>query len=167
MEVEGTHKRSSAPTEGCGKTKGTGAPWRSRREWQGRRLLPFVWILAHCSLALGQRDQCEQTDRGEKGPPESQHSWTPSGCGDELERLRRADSKEACSLFEDLELLPEQVGVGVGLSVKGWSGRVSCVDQNRHEDLVRVTQEAGVWQCGVETHQDPQQNTGRTQHQFI
>ena len=103
----------------------------------------------------------------EKGPPESQHSWTPSGCGDELERLRRADSKEACSLFEDLELLPEQVGVGVGLSVKGWSGRVSCVDQNRHEDLVRVTQEAGVWQCGVETHQDPQQNTGRTQHQFI
>ena len=51
-------------------------------------------------------DQYVQTDRSEKGPPQSQHSWTPSGCADELERLMGADSKEAC-LFEDLELLCE------------------------------------------------------------
>ena len=49
-----------------------------------------------CSLALGQRDQYVQTDGGEKGAPQSQYSWTPSGCGDELERLMRAE--EACSV---------------------------------------------------------------------
>ena len=41
-----------------------------------------------------------------------------------------ADGKEACSLFEDLELIPERDEVGVGLSEKGWSGRVSCVDSS-------------------------------------
>ena len=47
------------------------------------------------------------TDRpGEKGPPESQHSWILSEYGDELEMLMGAE--EACSLFEDLELLPER-----------------------------------------------------------
>ena len=47
------------------------------------------------------------TDRpGEKGPPESQHSWILSDYGDELEMLMGAE--EACSLFEDLELLPER-----------------------------------------------------------
>ena len=51
-------------------------------------------------------DQYVQTDRGETGPPQSQLSWTQSGCADELERLMGADSKEAC-LFEDLELLCE------------------------------------------------------------
>ena len=69
-------------------------------------LPPSFCVLGHCSLALGQRDQYVQTDGGEKGPPQSQHSWTPSGCADELERLMGADSKEAC-LFEDLELLCE------------------------------------------------------------
>ena len=89
------------------------------------------------SLALGQRDRCVQTDRGEKGPPQSQPSWTPSGCGDELERLMGADSKEAC-LFKDLELLYEcgggrvvvgGGGGGGGVSMKGWSRWVSCVDK--------------------------------------
>ena len=51
-------------------------------------------------------DQYVQTDRSEKGPPQSQHSWILSGCADELERLRGADGKEAY-LFEDLELLCE------------------------------------------------------------
>ena len=76
----GLHKWSRAPTEGCGQTKGTGAPWRSRREWQ----VPSstFCVLAHCSLALGQRHQCVQTDRDEKGPPQSQPSWIPSGRGD-------------------------------------------------------------------------------------
>ena len=62
----------------------------------------------------------------------------PSGCGDELERLRGADGKETC-LFEDLELLSECGGgrvlwrVGEGrveeVSVKGWNRWVSCVDR--------------------------------------
>ena len=49
-----------------------------------------------CALLPGseQRDQCVQTDGGEKGAPQSQHSWIPSGCGDELERLMGAE--EAC-----------------------------------------------------------------------
>ena len=98
---------------------------------------PSFCVLAHCSLALGQRDRCVQTDRGEKGPPQSQPSWTPSGCGDELERLMGADSKEAC-LFKDLELLYEcgggrvvvgGGGGGGGVSMKGWSRWVSCVDR--------------------------------------
>jgi len=39
-----------------------------------------------------------------------------------------ADGKEACSLFEDLELHPEhERGWG---SVKSWSRRVSCVDRS-------------------------------------
>ena len=36
------------------------------------------------------------TERGDKGPPQSQHSWIPSGCGDELGRLMGEDGKEAC-----------------------------------------------------------------------
>ena len=58
-----------------------------------------------CALLPGseQRDQCVQTDGGEKGAPQSQHSWIPSGCWDELEKLMGA---EEASLFEDLELLP-------------------------------------------------------------
>ena len=36
--------------------------------------------------------------RGEKGPPQSQHSGLPSWYGDELERLMGADGKEVCSL---------------------------------------------------------------------
>ena len=60
------------------------------------RLPPSFCVLGHCSLALGQRDQYVQTDRGEKGP---------------LERLMGADDKEAC-LFEDLELLPGRGGAG-------------------------------------------------------
>ena len=39
-----------------------------------------------------------------------------------------ADGKEACSLFEDLELHPEREG-GEG-SVKSCSRRVSCVDRS-------------------------------------
>ena len=39
-----------------------------------------------------------------------------------------ADGKEACSLFEDLELLPEH-GVEWQWPVKGWSRRVSRVDR--------------------------------------
>ena len=49
-----------------------------------------------CALLPGseQRDQCVQTDGGEKGAPQSQHTWILSGCGDELERLMGAE--EAC-----------------------------------------------------------------------
>ena len=55
-----------------------------------------------------------------KDPPQSQHSWIPSGCGDELERLRGADSKEAYTLFEDLEMHPEWGGrAGDGEELEG------------------------------------------------
>ena len=92
LRAVGRH-RAQAPPGGAGGNGRTHLP-------------PSFCVLVHCSLALGQRDQYVQTDRGEKGPPQSQHSWTPSGCADELERLMGADSKEAC-LFEDLELLCE------------------------------------------------------------
>ena len=46
----------------------------------------------------------------------------------QLERLVGAESKEACSLFEDLELHPEHGWQGG--SLKGWSRRVSCVDSS-------------------------------------
>ena len=70
-------------------------------------------------LALGQRDQCAQTDGVRKDPTEPAQL-------DEMKRLRGADGKEACSLSEDLELLPEcEEG-----SEKGWSRRVSCVDSS-------------------------------------
>ena len=65
------------------------------------------------------------TDRGgEKGPHRARTARHRVGV--ELERLRGADGKEACSLSEDLELLPE---CDEG-SEKGWSGRVSCVDRS-------------------------------------
>ena len=111
----GTHKWSSAPTEGWGKTEGTALPGGAGGNGRSHPP-PSICVLGHCSLALGQRDQYAQTDRGEKEPPQSQHSWTPSGCADELERLMGADSKEAC-LFEDLELLYE---------CGGEIGRASC-----------------------------------------
>ena len=101
----GTHKWSSAPTEGWGKTEGTALPGGAGGNGRSHPP-PSFCVLGHCSLALGQRDQYVQTDRGEEGPPQSQLSWTPSGCADELERLMGADSKEAC-LFEDLGLLCE------------------------------------------------------------
>ena len=68
--------------------------------------------------------------RGYERTPQSQHSWTLSGCGDELERLTGAE--ETCSLSEDLGLLPERDGVAGGgeVSVKGWSRWVSCVDSS-------------------------------------
>ena len=47
-----------------------------------------------------------------KDPPQSQYSWIPSGCGDELERLKGADGKEAYFLFEALEMHPERGGGG-------------------------------------------------------
>ena len=71
-------------------------------------------------LALGQRDQCAQTDGVRKDPTE------PAQPDIELGWLRGANGKEACSLSEDLELLPEcEEG-----SEKGWSRRVSCVDSS-------------------------------------
>ena len=81
-------------------------------------LPPSFCVLGHCSLALGQTDQYEQTDGGMKGSQQSQHSWIPSGCGDELERLMGVDGKEAC-LFGDLEMLSEYGDVGLGWGVGG------------------------------------------------
>ena len=107
MGGRGTHKWSSAPTEGCGKTEGMAAPWRSRRGQQGQSCT-FLLCPGTLLPALGQRDQYVQKDGGVKGPTQNQHSWTPSGCVDELERLRGADGKESC-LSVDLELLPECV----------------------------------------------------------
>ena len=89
----GGRQRARAPPRGAGGNGRAHPP-------------PSLCVLGHSSLALGQRDQYVQTDGSEKGPPQSQHSWTPSGCADELQRLMGADSKEAC-LFEDLELLCE------------------------------------------------------------
>ena len=87
---------------------------------------PIFHLLCSGALLLDRGTSVNR--QGEKGPPQSQHSWTQSGCGEELERLR--GGREQRSLFsEGLELLPEQAGVGVGLSVKGWSRRVSSVDR--------------------------------------
>ena len=93
----------------------------------GRAHLSVFWGTAPGSGTEGPvwRDR-----QGWERTPQSQHSWTPSGCGEELERLWGADGKEACSLFEDVELIPERDEVGVGLSEKGWRGRVSCVDSS-------------------------------------
>ena len=96
-----------------------GAPWRSGREQQGHLPSGSCTLL----LALGQRDQC--ADRwGEKGPHRA--CTARHRVGMEPERLRGADGKEACSLSEDLELLPEcEEG-----SETSWSRRVSCVDNS-------------------------------------
>ena len=61
-------------------------------------LPPSFCVLGHCSLALdrGTSVYREREGVGNKGPPQSQHSWIPSGCGDELERLMGEDGKEAC-----------------------------------------------------------------------
>ena len=80
----------------------------------------FLLCPVHCSLALGQRDQCAETEGVRKDPTE------PAQPDIELGWLRGANGKEACSLSEDLELLPEcEEG-----SEKGWSRRVSCVDNS-------------------------------------
>ena len=73
-------------------------------------LPPSFCVLVHCSLALGQRDQYVQTDRDEKGHPinpaqsDTDCMWGRAG------KVDGADGKEACSLFEDLELHPEWGG---------------------------------------------------------
>ena len=111
----GTHKWSSAPTEGMG------PPWRSGRERQGHLPSGSCALTAPGSGTEG--PVC--TDRwGEKGPHRA--CTARRRVGVEPERLRGADGKEACSLSEDLELLPEcEEG-----SEKGWSRRVSCVDSS-------------------------------------
>ena len=89
-------------------------------------------VLAHGFLALGQRGQQVQTDKGEKGPPQSPHSGLLNRCGEELERLMGADSKEACSLRTQSCFLNMggMGGKGRGRSMKGQSRRVSCVDSS-------------------------------------
>ena len=68
------------------------------------------------------------TERGDKGPPQSQHSWIPSGCGDELGRLMGEDGKEAC--LRTWSCFLNGVGGGMGgVSMKDWSRRVCCVDR--------------------------------------
>ena len=87
-----------------------------------RSCLPSSFcVLMHCSLALGQRDHYVQTDRGEKGPPQSQHSGLPSRCGEELERVMGADGKEACSLrtWSCFLNMGGMGGEGRGRSMKG------------------------------------------------
>ena len=81
---------------------------------------PSLCVLGHSSLALGQRDQYVQIDRGEKGPPQSHHGWILSGCGNELGRLMGADRKEACSLRTWSCIL--NVGVGHSLRRAGAGG---------------------------------------------
>ena len=101
-----------------------------------------------CALLPGseQRDQCVQTDGGEKGAPQSQHSWIPSGGGDELERLRGADGKETC-LFEDLELLSEWGG--------GRDGGCVCEGLEQEGELCRQDGELCRQQRGSLIRTDP------------
>lgn len=81
---------------------------------------PAFSALAHCPLALGQREQYLQTDRCEKGPPKSQQGWDNRRCEDKLERLMQADNKEAYSPFGALQLHAEHEGKSVqGGSRKG------------------------------------------------
>ena len=101
------------PLRAVGRQRAWPTPGRAGGDGQvpSSTVLLCPGTLLSCS---GQRDQYVQTDGGVKGPPQSQHSWTPSGCGDKLERLRGADGKES-RLSEDLELLPECVFL-----VEGW-----------------------------------------------
>ena len=70
LRVEGTHKWSNALTKGCGNREaqvspgGTGGNGRTG-------LSPSFYVLAHSSLALGQRPSMyRQTDRWERTPTE-------------------------------------------------------------------------------------------------
>ena len=96
---------------------------RPLEEREGTAGPPSFWILHTAPGSGTEGPVC--TDRwGEKGPHRARTARHRVGV--ELERLRGADGKEACSLSEDLELLPEcEEG-----SEKGWNRRVSCVDDS-------------------------------------
>ena len=116
LRAEG-RQRAQAPPGGAG--------------GKGRfHLPPSFCVLGHCSLALDRvtRVYRQRGGVGNKGPPHSQHSWIQSGCGDELERLMGEDGKEAW--LRTWSCFLNGVGGGVvGVSMKDWSRRVSCVDR--------------------------------------
>ena len=100
-----------------------GGHGRPLEEREGTAGPPSFWIL-HTAPGSGTEEPvC--TDRwGEKGPHRA--CTARHRVGVEPERLRGADGKEACSLSEDLERLPEcEEG-----SETSWSRRVSCVDNS-------------------------------------
>lgn len=63
------HYLFSIIIEDCGKTEGTGTPWRNRRQRQDPPFTFFLCPAAMGSLVLGQRDQYVHTDGREKGSP--------------------------------------------------------------------------------------------------
>ena len=94
---EGTHKWSRAPTEGCGKPGGTGAPLRSGRERQG----PPFCVLGHCSWLWDRGTSVNRQTGVRKDPTEPAQLDTEWVWG----RAGKADGGRR-SLFEELELLP-------------------------------------------------------------